>query len=343
MPMHNLCQHATHILRTSPIFYFHFNLMMDVVVVGSCNIDLVSYVPRLPIAGETILGTKFSQGFGGKGANPAVMSARLGAKTALISVVGEDNFGKEYKQDLIKNKIDISHVGATSQAATGVAPIFVNESGENSIVVVKGANDYLTVENVDAAKDLIQKSKILLCNLEIDPKVTLHALKMAKSSNVRSIFNMAPATAGLEEYFEYCDIVVVNESEAEIITNIQVPGIKEAKTAAKAILSKGCEVAVVTLGENGAVVISKGEDQAVHIPTPKVQAMDTTGAGDAFCGSLAVFLSTDPKLGLQESVYRANRIAGITVQFPGTQTSYPHRKDLPQELFQKEKLLREDQ
>lgn len=299
-----------------------------------------SYVPRLPAAGETILGSKFSQGFGGKGANPAVMSARLGAKTALISMVGEDSFGKEYKEDLIKNKVDVSHVGTTPKAATGVAPIFVNDSGENSIVVVKGANDYLTIESVESAKDMIQKSKILLCNLEIDPKVTLHALKMAKASNLRSLFNMAPATTGLEDYFQYCDILVVNESEAEIITGMQVPGVQEAKTAAKSILQKGCQVVMVTLGENGAVVISTSDDEAVHIPTPKVQAMDTTGAGDAFCGSLAVFLSTKPELGLQESVYRANRIAGITVQSPGTQTSYPHWKDLPPELFSEERLLK---
>lgn len=297
-------------------------------------------MPRLPAAGETIVGSKFSQGFGGKGANPAVMSARLGAKTALISMVGEDSFGKEYKEDLIKNKIDVSHVGTTSKAATGVAPIFVNDSGENSIVVVKGANDYLTEECVESAKDLIQNSKILLCNLEIDPKATLHALKMAKSFNIRSLFNMAPATTGLEDYFQYCDILVVNESEAEIITGMQVPGVQEAKTAAKSILQKGCQVVIVTLGENGAVVMSKADDEAVHIPTPKVQAMDTTGAGDAFCGSLAVFLSTKPELGLQESVYRANRIAGITVQSPGTQTSYPHWKDLPPELFGEERLLK---
>lgn len=268
------------------------------------------------------------------------MSARLGAKTALISMVGEDSFGKEYKEDLIKNKIDVSHVGTTPKAATGVAPIFVNDSGENSIVVVKGANDYLTIESVESAKGLIQKSKILLCNLEIDPKVTLHALKMAKALNIRSLFNMAPATTGLEDYFQYCDILVVNESEAEIITGMQVPGVQEAKTAAKLILQKGCQVVIVTLGENGAVVISKSDDEAVHIPTPRVQAMDTTGAGDAFCGSLAVFLSTKPELGLQESVYRANKIAGITVQFPGTQTSYPHWKDLPPELFSEERLLK---
>ncbi|XP_061174784.1 ribokinase-like [Saccostrea echinata] len=314
---------------------------MDVVVVGSCNIDLVSYVPRLPAAGETILGSKFSQGFGGKGANPAVMSARLGAKTALISMVGEDSFGREYKLDLIKNNIDISHVGTTSKAATGVAPIFVNESGENSIVVVKGANDYVTMENLMAAKDLIQNSKILLCNLEIDPKVTLEALKMAQSFKIRSLFNMAPATTGLDEYFQYCDILVVNESEAEIITGLKVPGVQEAKSAAESILKKGCQVVIVTLGENGAVVMSKGDKEAVHIPSPQVQAVDTTGAGDAFCGSLAVFLATKPELGLTESVYRANRIAGITVQSPGTQTSYPQWKDLPPELFGGEKLLKD--
>ncbi|XP_048732967.1 ribokinase-like isoform X1 [Ostrea edulis] len=314
---------------------------MDVIVVGSCNVDLVSYVPRLPTAGETIIGTKFSQGFGGKGANPAVMSARLGAKTALISMVGDDTYGKEYKLNLMKNDIDISHVGTTSKAATGVAPIFVNESGENSIVVVKGANDYLTVGNLEAARDLMQNSKILLCNLEIDPKVTLEALKMAHSCNIRSLFNMAPARAGLDQYFQYCDILVVNESEAEIITGIQVSRVQEAKVAAESILKKGCKVVVITLGENGAVVLSQDDKEAIHIPTPKVPAVDTTGAGDAFCGSLAVFLSTKPELGLQESVYRANRIAGITVQSPGTQTSYPHRKDLSPELFSEEKLLKD--
>ncbi|CAH3197373.1 unnamed protein product, partial [Porites evermanni] len=154
----------------------------DVVVVGSCMTDLVSYVPRLPKAGETIHGTKFSMGFGGKGANQCVMAARLGAKTAMVAKVGNDSFGERYIENFKQNGVNTDHVSVTSEASTGVAPIAVNANGENSIVIVSGANDILSEDDVRNAKSVILSSSVCVCQLEIKPEVTHYTLSIAKKA-----------------------------------------------------------------------------------------------------------------------------------------------------------------
>ncbi|XP_046372098.2 ribokinase-like isoform X2 [Haliotis rufescens] len=253
---------------------------MDVTVVGSCMTDLVSYAPRQPKPGETIHGTKFQIGFGGKGANQCVMAAKLGAKTAMVAKVGDDSFGKNYIQNFKDNNIDIGHVGVTADASTGVAPITV-------------------------------------------------------SDDVKSIFNPAPAQESLPtELYSDCDIFCANETEAEILTGQKVSSIEEAKAAVLALLDKGCNSVVLTLGELGSLYVSQSERDPHVVPCPKVTPVDTTGAGDAFLGALAFYLALYPNMTIIEALTRSSRLAAISVQAMGTQTSFPSRKELPSELFQ---------
>ncbi|XP_046372089.2 ribokinase-like isoform X1 [Haliotis rufescens] len=308
---------------------------MDVTVVGSCMTDLVSYAPRQPKPGETIHGTKFQIGFGGKGANQCVMAAKLGAKTAMVAKVGDDSFGKNYIQNFKDNNIDIGHVGVTADASTGVAPITVSDDGQNSIVIVAGANMLLSDRDVAAAEHLIMTSKVILCQLEIPVQSTLTALHIARKRGVKSIFNPAPAQESLPtELYSDCDIFCANETEAEILTGQKVSSIEEAKAAVLALLDKGCNSVVLTLGELGSLYVSQSERDPHVVPCPKVTPVDTTGAGDAFLGALAFYLALYPNMTIIEALTRSSRLAAISVQAMGTQTSFPSRKELPSELFQ---------
>ncbi|XP_072103379.1 ribokinase isoform X4 [Mobula birostris] len=186
----------------------------DVVVVGSCMTDLVSFAPRLPKAGETIHGCKFFIGFGGKGANQCIQAARLGAKAAMVCKVGNDSFGENYIQNFKCNGISTEYVGQTSEASTGVASITVNDDGQNAIVIVAGANLLLNSEDLKQASNAICCAKVVVCQLEIQPAISLEALKIAHEAGVKTIFNPAPATAGLDpDFYKNTDVFCCNESE----------------------------------------------------------------------------------------------------------------------------------
>ncbi|XP_064623530.1 ribokinase-like [Lineus longissimus] len=307
---------------------------MDVVVVGSCNIDLISYVPRLPKAGETLHGHKFAIGFGGKGANQCVVASRLGTTTAMVAKLGDDTFGHDYIQNFKDNSVNIDHVSVTKEASSGVAPIAVNDDGQNAIVIVSGANLKLSEEDLNKAENIIKSSKVMVCQLEVRPEITLAALRMAKKHGVTSILNPAPSQPSLDpEMFQTCDIFCPNETETEILTGLPVSSVDDAKTATKALLDRGCKMVIITLGSQGCVLASKDKPEAVHILARSVTPVDTTGAGDAFVGALASYLAKYPDLGMEETIRRSCEIATISVQAPGTQTSYPWKKDLPSELF----------
>ncbi|XP_054052523.1 ribokinase isoform X2 [Rissa tridactyla] len=285
----------------------------EVVVVGSCMTDLVSLTTRLPRAGETILGHKFFIGFGGKGANQCVQSARLGAKTSLICKVGKDSFGNDYVENLKKNGIS---------------------TGQNVIVIVPGANLLLNFEDLKRASDVICKAKVVVCQLEITPAVSLEALKMAHASGVKTLFNPAPALADLDpQFYSYSDIFCCNETEAEILTGIPVGNLEDAEKVGRMLLERGCKLVIVTLGAEGCMMISVEEPIPKHVPAGKVRAVDTTGAGDSFVGALAFYLAYYPKLAMEEMIRKSNCVASVSVQASGTQSSYPYRKDLPQDLF----------
>ncbi|XP_074898993.1 ribokinase isoform X4 [Buteo buteo] len=285
----------------------------EVVVVGSCMTDLVSLTTQLPRAGETILGHKFFIGFGGKGANQCVQSARLGAKTSLICKVGKDSFGNDYVENLKKNGIS---------------------TGQNVIVIVPGANLLLNFEDLKRASDVICKARVVVCQLEITPAVSLEALKMARASGVKTLFNAAPALADLDpQFYTHSDIFCCNETEAEILTGIPVGNLEDAEKVGCMLLERGCKLVIVTLGAEGCMMISVEEPIPKHVPAGKVRAVDTTGAGDSFVGALAFYLAYYPKLPMEEMIRKSNCIASVSVQASGTQSSYPYRKDLPQDLF----------
>ncbi|XP_053700807.1 ribokinase isoform X1 [Synchiropus splendidus] len=306
----------------------------EVVVVGSCMTDLVSQVPRLPKAGETIHGHKFFIGYGGKGANQCIQSARLGARTSMVGKVGKDFFGDSYIQNFKGNGVHTDFVGQTSEAATGAASIVVNDAGENAIVIVAGANMLLSREELQEALPSIVQAKVLVCQLEISTNTSLQALRMAKENKVKTIFNPAPAIPDLDpEFYRVSDVFCCNESEAELLTGSSVATVEEASRAAQELLSRGCGAVVVTLGAQGCVVVTAPECSATHVPTAEVKAVDTTGAGDSFIGALAFYMAHYPAMPLEESARRASQVAGISVQTMGTQSSFPFRRDLPAELF----------
>ncbi|XP_077008596.1 ribokinase isoform X1 [Tamandua tetradactyla] len=305
-----------------------------VVVVGSCMTDLVSLSSRLPKPGETIHGHKFFIGFGGKGANQCIQAARLGAKTSMVCKVGKDSFGNDYIENLKQNGISTEFTHQTKDAATGAASIIVNNEGQNIIVIVAGANLLLNTEDLREAASVISRAKVMICQLEINPATSLEALTMARSSGVKTLFNPAPAIADLApQFYTLSDVFCCNESEAEILTGLPVGSPADAGKAALVLLQRGCQVALITLGAEGCVMLSQTDPVPKHIPTEKVKAVDTTGAGDSFVGALAFYMAYYPNLSLEEMLKRSNFIAAVSVQAAGTQSSYPYKKDLPFHLF----------
>jgi ribokinase len=288
--------------------------MPRIVVIGSANIDLTTFTDQFPRPGETIFGRDFSLGFGGKGANQAVAARNCGADVAMVARVGDDMFGEATIQNFNKLGIDTSRVLMTPGVSTGVAPIFVDSAGQNRILVVKGANDRLTPEDVSAAKDLILSADMVVFQLEIPLSTTIIALEFAKQNGIRTIFNPAPAQildlkeAGLADY------VIPNETEAEILSGMPVRTLDEARECARKLLAGGLSRVVITLGANGALF---GEQ---HIAPFAVEPIDTTGAGDAFIGSLAVFLSSG--YSELEAIARANLYAALSTLSIGTQKSF---------------------
>jgi ribokinase len=282
--------------------------MPRIVVIGSANIDLTTFTDEFPRPGETIFGRDFSLGFGGKGANQAVAARKCGADVMMIARVGDDMFGEATIQNLKAFGIDTTHVLVTPGVSTGVAPIFVDSTGQNRILVVKGANDRLTPDDVYAAKDAILSADKVVFQLEIPLLTTFKALQFTKKHGISTIFNPAPAQVlDLKD----ADYVIPNETEAEIISGMPVRSLDDARICAKKL---GLNRLIITLGANGALF---GD---THIPAFPVEAVDTTGAGDAFIGSLAVFLSSG--YSESEAISRANLYAALSTLRVGTQKSF---------------------
>ena len=298
-------------------------------VVGACNLDLISYVPRLPSMGETLHGSRFHMGFGGKGANQAIMAAKMGGAVTMVSKLGQDVFGENTLKNFKSWGVNTQHVHFTDQAFSGVAPIAVDPEGHNSIIIVTGANDLLTGAEVEAARSAIASSSILVCQLEIPLDISLAALRIAREEGVKTIFNPAPALSEIPaEIYHLSDIFCPNETETELLTGMSVNSVEEAEIAAKVLIDRGAASVILTLGKRGSLLVAG--TIAEHVTVEPVKALDTTGAGDAFVGSLAFFLAAGKSL--SDAIERANRIAAISVQSSGTQTSFPEAKDLPTEL-----------
>jgi ribokinase len=295
-------------------------------VVGAANIDLISYVPRLPRMGETLHGSRFAMGYGGKGANQAVMAAKLGGRVSMVTKLGRDVFGEGTLANFREWGVDTEHVTFTDEAASGVAPIAVDEGGSNAIIIVTGANDLLSEEDVERARPAIAAASVLVCQLEIPVEITIAALRVAREEGVTTIFNPAPARPALpEELYRLSDVLCPNEPETELLTGRSPEGDRNARAAAQELLGRGAGSVILTLGERGCLVVTPEEE--THVPVEPVEAIDTTGAGDAFVGSLAYFLAAARPL--VDAADRANRIAAISVTGRGTQTSFPTAAELP--------------
>lgn len=287
-------------------------------VVGAALIDLISYVPRLPLPGETLHGTDFRMGFGGKGANQAVMAARLGARVAMVSRVGRDTFGDGMLENFRTTGVDVTHVAVDADAPSGVAPIAVEPGGENAIVIVTGANARMTPADVDAARAAIASAHVLVCQLEIPVEVTLAAMRAAADASTVTVLNAAPAAALPPAALADVDVLCVNESEAATLLGGAFEA-GEALDASRALRRLGPHAAVVTLGGAGCVVAS--DAGACAVPAVPVDVVDTTGAGDAFTGTLAAALAGGASL--VDAAARANALAALSVTRRGTQTSFP--------------------
>jgi ribokinase len=290
-------------------------------VVGSSNIDLISMVPRLPKLGETLVGRSFHLGYGGKGANQAVMAARLGAQVTMVTRVGRDVFGEGTLKNYRDQGIDTTYVLFDESRFSGVAPIFVDDHAQNFIVIVPGANTGLSPEDVHTARQVVTGADVLVCQLEVPVETTLEAFRVAKSAGVRTVLNPAPAAPLPDELLQLTDICAPNETETELLTGQPVHSLAEAGTAARLLHDRGPAVVILTLGERGALVL---DGEAVeHVPAVAVEAVDPTGAGDAFIGSLAVYMAEG--LALRDAVLRANAVAALSVTKIGTQVSFPQR------------------
>jgi len=293
----------------------------NICVVGSANVDLISRVPRLPTPGETLFGTEFHMGFGGKGSNQAVMAARLGAEVTMVTKLGKDIFGDNTLENYKKNNIDTRFVFFDEELFSGVAPVSVDVvTGQNSIVVVPGANMGLTPEDVQKAEEVIQVADLVVCQLEVPIESTLEAFRLARKSGTTTILNPAPAAELPDELLNLTDICIPNESEAQLLTNILVDSPESGFKAGKVLQSRGPQTVIVTLGEMGAVYINT--DSQDYIKAEQVSAVDTTGAGDAFVGCFAFQLASEKPVDL--ALKSACAVATQSVLKTGTQTSFPY-------------------
>jgi ribokinase len=293
-------------------------------VIGSANVDLTARVSRLPRLGETLVGRSFHLGYGGKGANQAVMAARLGAHATLVARVGRDVFGEDGRRNLHAEGVETGYVRPDDERFSGVAQILVDDSAQNVIVVSPGANLGLQPADVRDASAAIRGADIVIGQLEVPAETTLEAFRVAQAARVRTILNPAPAEALPQELLSAAGLCVLNELEAEQLSGIQAATLPQAEEAARALLARGPGVVIVTLGADGALVVEP--KSAEHVPAIRVRAVDPTGAGDAFIGSLAVYLAEGLPLGA--AVRRANAVAALTVTRIGAQDSYPRRAEV---------------
>ncbi len=292
-----------------------------IAVIGSANIDLTTFADRFPKAGETIFGQRFDLGFGGKGANQAVASRLCGAEVFVVARVGNDLFGPATIENFGRLGIDAAYVKQIEGVSSGVAPIFVEPNGQNRIFVVKGANDLLKPADVDEASDVLKTVDCIVLQFEIPLETVYYSVEFARKNGIRCIVNPAPAQPVDLNALPELDYFVPNESEAEAITGMPVRNVEDAKKCAEKLLSCGIKRVILTLGANGSLLA--GREGMEHIPAFSVKSIDSTGAGDAFIGSFAVFLGEG--MSEREAVRRANLYAGLSTTGVGTQKSFYDR------------------
>ena len=295
--------------------------MRKIVVIGSSNTDLVIRTPRIPSPGETLIGADFMVNAGGKGANQAVAAARMGGDVCFVACVGEDQFGTEAVCHYADEGVDTGYIVRRSGAASGVALISVDDAAENSIVVAPGANALLSPADIDAAEEEIAAADYLLLQLEIPMETVAHATELAARHGVPVILNPAPAAPIADEVLARLDLITPNRTEAELLTGMKVENVNDAVAAAEWFRAHGVRRVAVTMGSAGALVVDG--DVKEFVPAYRVEAVDTTAAGDVFNGALAVALSEGRELGIAARFAAA--ASSIACARVGAQRSIPLR------------------
>ena len=300
-----------------------------IVVIGSSNIDLLMKMDHLPEKGETVTDAIFMQVYGGKGANQAVAAARAGGKVAFVNCVGEDAYTPQMVQNYIKDGIDTRFVFQEENIASGHALIMIDQTGNNIISVAPGANNLLTPSKIDKALSIINEAAMIVMQFEIPEETIKYVIDLANQKNIPVLWNVAPARPFDFSYIPKINILVLNEVEAGFLAEMPVENEVDAEKAAEKLVAQGVEKVIITLGSQGAFVLTK--DEKVSVPSFKVNAVDTTAAGDTFCGAFAVALVEEKSL--KESLRFASAAAAISVTRIGAQPSAPKREEI--DLFLK--------
>lgn len=297
--------------------------MKNIVVIGSSNTDMTVVADRLPVPGETVLGGRFAMGPGGKGANQAVAAQRLGGNVSFICKVGNDIFGENAIRHYEAEGMDTKGI-MRSGLPSGVALISVDTNAENCIVVASGANGDITEADIEAHREDIESASILLLQLEIPVEAVVRAAKFGYEAGVYVVLNPAPACDLPEEIYRYVSLIIPNQTEIAQMTGIEAGDEEGAAEAVKALRAKGVDDVILTMGSKGSMVYC--QNQVVFVPSRKVDAVDTTAAGDTYCGGLCVALSEGKDM--IEAAKFATAASALTVQKQGAQDSIPYRKDV---------------
>jgi len=294
-----------------------------IVVVGSLVMDFVARGPRLPQKGETILGDMFGMYPGGKGANQSVQAARLGAEVLMVGCVGDDLFGETLLSSLRESNVDTQFVRQDPSVKTAACCIHVDRQGNNAITIVPEANLACGPADIDLAADVIRSADLVVCQLEVPLATVQYALQLAADGQIRTILNPAPAQPLSPTLLATVTILTPNETEAQVLT-AEAIGIGGESRVARALLSKGPQSVVITLGERGAYLVTRKMERL--IPAFQVQVQDATAAGDAFNGALAVALAEGYEL--EDAIVFANATGALSTTRPGAQPSLPHRSEV---------------
>ena len=297
--------------------------MKNICVIGSLNMDLVVNVDTMPKPGQTIIGSNFKEVPGGKGANQAVAMTRLNGNVSMIGKVGEDGFGQTLINSLKNDKVDTTYI-QTSKGATGVALITVDKNAQNSIVVSPGANFEVKEDDIDNNIEAIKNSDIVVLQLETPLNTLKYALNKAKELNKYTILNPAPAVKLDDEIIKNVDLLTPNETELEIISGVSIETEEDIQKAAQIMIEKGVKELIVTLGSKGSLYINK--EKSMFKKAYKVEAVDTTAAGDSYTGALAVALSQDKNI--EDAMDFASKVGALSVLKEGAQSSLPTLEDV---------------
>lgn len=297
--------------------------MKKIIVVGSSNVDLTARVRRLPSPGETVGGATLLKVNGGKGANQAVAAARMGADVVFLTCLGNDASGEMLSSQFAADGIDTSFI-KLSATPTGTALIFVDDNAQNCIAVAPGSNNDLLPDDIDVARSCMEDTGFMLIQLEIPMSTVVHSVELADSMGIKTVLNPAPINPIPEELFRHIWLITPNQIEAEQLTGVRVESEEDARKAASVLFARGVKNAIITMGCKGSLVCTP--EETIYVPARKVQAIDTTGAGDVYNGALVAALSEGKPL--SEAAMIATIAASISVTRMGAQTSAPYRSEI---------------